>query len=120
MLEPVLARNVSVLASDQQRVEAGPLMSLDGAPSPRGDRVYVGKHQKVTVSFPKGWDVNTALEVPVALDHVPVDAIPASGIKASGAHVGATIEEDHATAWTETLVYFRTNVAPATQVWIVL
>ncbi len=115
-----MARNVSVLSSDQNRVESNPIMSLEGAPSPRGDRVYVGRHQLTTVEFVAGDTPGVAKSFPVALDHVPSSAIPRSGVKTNGTHVGGTIEESHAVAWTGNLVWFISDVVPIRQEWLIL
>jgi hypothetical protein len=117
-MDRVLSRNQSVL-TDAKRVEQSPMMSMQARPSVDGSRFYVGKSQEVTVSIVAA---NTATAVAVLLDHVPSDASPRSGIKATTAHTGASIEEFHDAThvWTRTQVWFISNVAGVSQKWLII
>lgn len=110
MLEPRLARNVSVLTDDQTRVVQSPLMSLRGDTSPRGDREYVGESQLITVNIATA---DTPTVVAVSLDHKPTRAMPASGLKVTSgtlAHLAAICEYHGAAGsgyeWSETQTCF--------------
>jgi len=123
--EPVLVRNISVL-TDVKRISAGPLMSLEGAPSPRGDRTYVGRHQLVTVTI-DAQDTPTA--VAVSLDRVPTRAQYASAIRVTASNqpqsVLASINEYHGAAgseyeWTPTRIWFIGSCAGTEQQFLVI
>jgi len=112
--ESRMSRNVSVLG-DQARVAGDPGMSLRGTPSPRGDRVYVGNSQEITVTFDEG-EADTPKAFSVALDHTPTKAMPRSGIKvSSGAAKVCVINEWHGEDWTPTEVWFISSQESVSQ-----
>ena len=112
MQDSRMARNISVLAGDQGRVEGSPLMSMQGAPSPRGDRVYVGNCQEITASFTTG-EADTPKAFSIALDHVPQKVQQRSAIKVTdgGTSRLAVVNEVHdAThAWTPNVIYLMAS-----------
>jgi hypothetical protein len=115
MMEPVLARNVSVRSGgDVKRVQGMGMTSLRATPSPRGDRQYVGEHQVVTVTIVTAEEPTA---VAVSLAKIPTRAMPYSTVRVDGKHSGATIEEFHDAThvWSRTQVWFVSNGSNVSQ-----
>jgi hypothetical protein len=111
--------------SEKMRMRRERKFSMRERPSTDGQRKYVGDSQVLDVTFPTSYTAPMqALAFTVSLDHVPVDAMPRSGIKVeNGIDGGALIwevhDDDH--VWTRTTVYFACNtIGPVTQKWLVV
>ena len=121
-VQPVAVVNTTL---DPEKQQMQPVeMALRAQPNSSGTRDYVGDAQEVTLTFPQGWPAQQVLTVVVALDHIPTDAQPRSGVKAEeGADGSAQVWEVHddSHVWTQTRVYFAADTnGPLTQKWLIL